>query len=69
MAQLVERILGKDEFISSTLISSSRSPIRFAVGLFAVLLSGFLVELCLADRAGYRYLALSFRHTESILAV
>ena len=69
MAQLVERILGKDEVISSTLISSSRSPIRFAVGLFAVLLSGFLVELCLADRAGYRYLALSFRHTESILAV
>ena len=26
MAQLVERILGKDEVISSTLISSSRSP-------------------------------------------
>ena len=26
MAQLVERVLGKDEVISSTLISSSRHP-------------------------------------------
>ena len=27
MAQLVEHILGKDEVISSTLITSSRSPV------------------------------------------
>ena len=35
MAQLVEHILGKDEVISSNLITSSRSPVGLApAGIF-----------------------------------
>ena len=34
MAQLVEHILGKDEVISSTLISSSKNTKRISLGVF-----------------------------------
>ena len=37
MAQLVEHILGKDEVISSNLISSSRQPRGIASGLWFLL--------------------------------
>ena len=33
MAQLVEHVIGNDEVISSTLITSSRSPISIEMGL------------------------------------
>ena len=38
MAQLVEHILGKDEVISSTLISSSKNPVHICERDFYLLL-------------------------------
>ena len=43
MAQLVEHILGKDEVISSTLISSSKIPFTYVSGIFAFPLSFFFL--------------------------
>ena len=51
MAQLVERILGKDEVISSTLISSSRSPVfeKKAGVLFCLNVNNHLKDLVVID--------------------
>ena len=46
MAQLVEHILGKDEVISSNLITSSRSPVGLTpAGIFLCLEGGGLQKI------------------------